>query len=202
MPQTIRFQSSYEEPYPLQVQGESHYRRNLEDVSGYMGNDEGVDEDALLAHLVLEDDSIYDPGNSVRVEIDGKTVGHLSKPTAKAYRKRLADLGLSDVVGECYASIKGGFIRKDGGQADFGVRLDLDLDTFDETLAQSKTDQSPVINVAPEPAATPAAAPPGPVAVQQKKKSPVLRVIMIAALVFLACFCGLLIYGSYLNMIK
>lgn len=128
---TVRFTSSYAEPYPLQVQGESYHRKNIEDVSGYTGEDEGVNADDFIAHLILEDENPYDLGNAVRVDIDGKAVGHLSKPSAKIYRKRLAVLGLSDVVGECYASIKGGFIKRGGEQADFGVRLDLDINTFD-----------------------------------------------------------------------
>jgi hypothetical protein len=132
MTKTIRFESSHAEWYPLQVQGESHYRENLEDVSGYVGEDEGVDADDFIAHLILEDDNIND-SNAVRVEIDGKIVGYLARPAAKKYRARLIDLGLSDVIGECYASIKGGHIKRSTGeQADFGVRLDLDLDSFKE----------------------------------------------------------------------
>lgn len=124
----VRFQSSYIEPYPVQVQGESFYRRDIEDISNYLGEEDGVDADDFIAHLILEDDNIHDPDNAVRVDIDNKTVGHLSKPAAKKYRQRLADLGLSDVIGECFASIKGGFALRTGGAADFGVRLDIDLD--------------------------------------------------------------------------
>ena len=131
MSNVIRFQSSYVEPYPLQVQGESNYENNIEEICGYVDEDEGIDQDDFIARLILEDNNPYDPGNAVRVDIDGKTVGYLAKPAAKAYRKRLEELGLSDVIGECYASIKGGFIKRSTGeQADFGIRLDLNSDDF------------------------------------------------------------------------
>jgi len=154
MSNVIRFESSYIEPYPLQVQGESNYRRNLEDISGYTGEEEGVNADDFIARLILEDDNIYDPGNAVRIEIDGKAVGYLSKPAAKKYRKRVAELGLSDVTGECYASIKGGFIKRSSGeQADIGVRLDLDLDTFNVPSAKQElapADRAPAAPIAGE----------------------------------------------------
>ena len=127
----VKLQSSYAEPYPLQVQGESNYKDNIEEVSNYMGEEEGVDASDFDAHLVLDDSNPYDPNNAVRVDIDGRVVGYLSKSDAKKYRKRLADLGLSNIIGECSASIKGGFIKQSTGeQADFGVRLDLDLSAF------------------------------------------------------------------------
>jgi len=128
----IKIQTSYTEPYPVQVQGESNYKQNIEDAINFLGDDEGVDADDFIAHLILEDDNVYDPGNAVRVEIEGKTVGYLSKPDAKKYRKRLSDLGIANVIGQCYASVKGGFIKRSTGeQADFGIRLDIHIDDFE-----------------------------------------------------------------------
>jgi hypothetical protein len=137
MKKIVRFESSHEEPYPLQVQGESFYRKNIEDVSNYLGEEEGVDADDFIAQLHLEDDNEVDPGNAVRVEIDGKTVGHLAKAAAKKYRKKLTELGLEDVVGECYARIRGGFVMKNNVKADFGVRLDLIIDEMKELKMHS-----------------------------------------------------------------
>lgn len=124
----VKFESSYIEPYPLQVEGESYYFRNIENISGYLEDeeDEGVDADGFTAHLILEGGGSPDV-ISVRVEIEGKTVGHLSPSAAKLYRKKLKELNLQDVIGECDASIRGGFIRSDGGRAQFGVRLDIAL---------------------------------------------------------------------------
>ncbi len=128
--QTIRFESSNIGPYLLQVQGEACYRKNIEDIAGYYNEDEGINDDSFWAHLVLEDENPYDRGNAVRVDIDGKTVGYLSRPYAKQYRSKLKELGLTDVIGECRASIKGGFAKRDGTVADFGVRLDVDINAL------------------------------------------------------------------------
>lgn len=124
----VRFASSYIEPYPLQIVGEQSYRDEIEEVTGYTGELEGINADDFIAQLILDDNNLVDPGNAVAVEINGKTVGYLSKGNAKKYRKRLKEIGLGDVIGECYASIRGGFERRDGGIADFGVRLDLIID--------------------------------------------------------------------------
>jgi len=126
----VRFQSSYEEPYPLQAVGEASYREEIEEVTGYMGEEEGINADDFIAHLILDDRNPVAPGVAVAVDIDGKTVGYLSTPNAKIYRAKLTELGLLDVVGECSASIKGGFTKKDLSIADFGVRLDIDLDNL------------------------------------------------------------------------
>jgi len=155
--QTIKFQTSYIEPYPLQVQGESNYRENIEDVTGYAGEDEGINADDFIANLLLEDDNIHDT-NAVCVQIENKTVGYLPRPAAKTYRKKLAELGLENVVGECFASIKGGFIKRDGSQADFGVRLDIDLEELKvepERIAKPAEPAIPQTNIKTEPITQP-----------------------------------------------
>jgi hypothetical protein len=126
----IQFDSTYENPYPLQVVGEASYRDEIESIFGYVDETEGVDDDYFLARLILEDDNKNDPGNAVRVEIEGRTVGYLSKPNAKLYREQLQKSGLENVIGECHASIKGGFIKRDEELADFGVRLDMDIQSL------------------------------------------------------------------------
>jgi hypothetical protein len=129
MADIVRFQTSSAEPYPLSVSGESNYKHNISDVTGYMDEDDGVDVDDLRAQLILEDDNSYD-ANAVCIKIDDKTVGYLSRFDAKRYRQRLSGMGLTDAIGECWASVRGGFIKKDGSFADFGVRLDIDLDNL------------------------------------------------------------------------
>lgn len=128
MPRIVRFQTSHEEPYPLEVKGESNYKDNLEKVSGYLGEDEGVDSDDFIAYLILDDANPTDLGNAVRIEIDNLPVGYLSKTAARRYREKLIELSIPNVTGACFASIKGGFILKSGEQADFGVRLDIELE--------------------------------------------------------------------------
>jgi len=215
MPNVIRFQSSYAEPYPLQVQGESNYKDNIEAICGYVDDDEGVNADDFIARLVLEDSNRYDPGNAVRIEIDGKTVGYLSKPGAKAYRKRLTAIGLSDVTGECYASIKGGFIKKSTGeQADFGVKLDLNLEDFEVLPAKPQPTAAPI-----PPAVNPSPAKDGgPVFmdVQPHAKSPLrkildwffgpsenrtLRIVLFFFLALGLSFCACIACGTILRFI-
>lgn len=142
----VKFQTSYVEPYPLKVQGESFYKDNIENVSNYLGEDEGVNADDFIAHLILDEKNINDE-NAVRVEIDNKIVGYLSRPAAKLYRKKLKELGLENVIGECFASIRGGYIKRDGTQADFGVRLDLVLEDISLRIETPRTTQpKPPIN--------------------------------------------------------
>lgn len=132
MPQVVRFRSSYQESYPLKVEGESYHRQNIEQVSGYLGEEDGVKIDDLIAQLVLEDTNQSDPGNAVKVEIDGLLVGHLSREVAARYRMKLKQLGIPGATGECYASVRGGYIKRSTGeQADFGVRLDLIIDELE-----------------------------------------------------------------------
>jgi hypothetical protein len=127
----IGLKSSYEEPYPVQIRGESSYKGNLENICGYHG-EESYFADDHKAILYLEDDNQYDPGNAVRVEIDDLVVGYLSRPDAKKYRKRLTEVdGPENAIALCGASIRGGFITKYGEKADYGVRLDFNIGDFD-----------------------------------------------------------------------
>ena len=124
----IGLESTYDDVYPVQVQGESSYRSNIETICGYVDEEEGYSDDSHKAFLYFEDDNQYDPGNAVRVEIDDLTVGYLSKPQAKAYRQKLKEIGAPEnPIAICGASIKGGFRKRSGEVADYGVRLDFDL---------------------------------------------------------------------------
>jgi len=123
--------SSYEEPYPLQIVGESSYRNNIEKICGYFDEEEGYNDDSHVAALYLEDDNPYDPNNAVCVAIDDLTVGYLSKTNATSYRKRLTLLNAPiNAIGICSGSIRGGHLKRSGEVADFGVRLDIDINNF------------------------------------------------------------------------
>ncbi len=151
----IALESSYEEPYPVQVQGESSYKTNLETICGYYDDEEGYDDDSHKAFLFLDDANKFDPGNAVEVQIDDLTVGYLSKPNAKAYRKRLTELAAPEnAIAVCGASIKGGFRKRNSEEiADFGVRLDFELTTFNLVPVRYKDDAP----AAPEPIVKPPA---------------------------------------------
>lgn len=110
--------------YAVEVVGESHYQSALEAIAGGRTADSArVHADAVL---ILEDDNKYDPG-AVRVEISGKTVGHLSREDAPAYRARLAAMGKPAARGMCHARIVGGWDRGEGERGNYGVYLDVEL---------------------------------------------------------------------------
>ena len=106
--------------YRVQVVGESNYQRALERICG--GRTEDGAEKYITAALVLEDANPYDK-NAVRVDIDGSTVGYLSRDAAKAYRNRFRSSGGR---AECPALIRGGWDRGGKDRGHFGVLLDLE----------------------------------------------------------------------------
>lgn len=139
-PVIVRFATTFAEPYPIQIKGESFYRENIKEICGYY-DDEGYFSDDHIACLILENNNLNDE-YAVRIEINNKIVGYLARPAAKIYRIKITELGIPNCIGSCYASIRGGFITKSGAEADFGVRLDLDLDEL--KLAPEKTTQAAV----------------------------------------------------------
>ena len=73
--------------------------------------------------LVLEDNNRYDK-KAVRVDIEGETVGYLSKENARKFRRKFSFKGK---VFECDAIIIGGWDRGGGDTGHYGVRLDLEI---------------------------------------------------------------------------
>jgi hypothetical protein len=104
------------------VVGESHYQQALETLCGGRSQD-GANK-YVSAMLVLEDSNPSDK-RAVRVDINGRTVGYLSKPDARTYRKCLAKDGHGRASAMCRAIIRGGWDRGDGDRGHFGVLLDL-----------------------------------------------------------------------------
>src|SRR3989449_11781405 len=74
--------------FALAIVGESHYQEALEAICGPR-SDEG--EDRLVeARLVLENDNPHD-SMAVRVDIQGLTVGYLTRDHARQYRTPLVN---------------------------------------------------------------------------------------------------------------
>jgi len=107
--------------FDLQVVGESHYQEALETICGPRTR-QGVQQEHT-ALLILEDHNPYDK-KAVRVEIDGKQVGYLSREVAKLYRQQLKAGGMPKANGQCQALIKGGWERGDN-KGSYGVWLDI-----------------------------------------------------------------------------
>ncbi|MBI3836176.1 MAG: hypothetical protein HY287_17790 [Planctomycetes bacterium] len=119
-PQTGSLASSGE--FEIEVVGESHYQQSLERICGGKTRD-GV-EKYVTATLVLEDNNPYDK-LAVRVDIDERTVGYLSRKNAREYRRRLKEVGHPRLICRCPAVIRGGWDRGGDDKGYFGVRLDL-----------------------------------------------------------------------------
>jgi hypothetical protein len=106
--------------FSMKVVGESNYQANLEAICGK--RTEMGENRVVTAMLILEDSNPHDP-NAVRVDIQGKTVGYLSRAAAKKYRKRFPGQNGA----QCAANIRGGWKRKGTGDDTgfYGVWLDL-----------------------------------------------------------------------------
>lgn len=105
--------------FPLPVVGESHYLVAFEAIFGRRTRD-GVCATAD-AQLIPESDNPHDR-NAVRVELEGRHVGYLSRDNAVRYR---ACYGGQVVA--CRALVRGGW-RRGADAGDFGVTLALRLD--------------------------------------------------------------------------
>jgi hypothetical protein len=104
------------------VVGESHYQDALNVICG--GKTERGHHKIVKALLVCEDPNPYD-SHAVRVDIEGKTVGHLSRMNARHFREELIAGGFAGITGVCSAEIVGGWDRGGGDEGHYGVKLDL-----------------------------------------------------------------------------
>lgn len=112
----------------LPVVGESRYQDAIEAICGPRA-EEGEDR-PVEARLVLENDNPYD-SMAVRVDIQGQTVGYLSREHARRYRKQYAA-----TEAYCDARIRGGWDRGEGREGYYGVVLDLDLPIDDSNATR------------------------------------------------------------------
>src|SRR5690606_10952807 len=108
--------------YEFDIVGESQYQGALESICG--GRTEDGAELQTQAVLLLEDSNPHD-NMAVRVDIQGQTVGYLSRKDARSYRKQLKQLGHSNITCSCNAMIVGGWQRSRSDRGHFGVKLDL-----------------------------------------------------------------------------
>ena len=119
------------------VVGVSFYQTALEKICGNK-HEQGV---ALFtqANIVPYNDNPHD-ANAVRVEIDGETVGHLSRKNASIWRSKMISDNLSGAI-KCPAKIV--WDRSAHKEGSYGVWVDLDL-----TLSDSKPEIAQTASVA------------------------------------------------------
>jgi hypothetical protein len=86
--------------YAVPIVGESHRQEALEEICGGQAARKKV-----VASLIREDENPHDT-NAIRVEIDGKKVGYLSREMAKVYRGTMEAAGHADAVGTCNAVVE------------------------------------------------------------------------------------------------
>lgn len=116
--------------YSVDIVGESKYQLALEAICG--GRTDESQERIVVATLIHEDGNPYD-NKAIRVDIEGKTVGYLSRENARQYRKRIKEAGYSGITATCSAMIVGGWDRGGGDKGHFGVKLDLPADDQEHT---------------------------------------------------------------------
>ena len=109
--------------YGFEVVGESHYQPALRKLVGKHGDDSPRLH--VRATLVPDDKNPYDK-QAVRVDVDGKPVGHMSRDDARLFRRRLDGAGLKGMPTRCHAMVMGGFVRDGGERASYGVMLDIE----------------------------------------------------------------------------
>lgn len=108
--------------FDFDIVGESSYQEALKLAAGDHGDrNDGI---ACTALLVPEDQNPYD-NKAVRVDINNRTVGYLSRENARSYRRRLAGKKIGMAVTSCDALIVGGYILGTGERAMYGVKLDI-----------------------------------------------------------------------------
>jgi len=121
--------------YSLDIVGESHYQSSLEKICG--GKTKQGHKKIVQATLIHEDDNPYDD-KAIRVDIEGMTVGYLSKTNARKYRKKLENVGHPWITVSCPAMIVGGWDRGGGNKGFFGVKLDLSKSKEKNDLPESE----------------------------------------------------------------
>ncbi len=111
--------------FSLEVVGESYYQENLEAICG--PRKERGENRVVEVTLILDNNNPYD-NKAVRVEVEGKKVGHLSREVARKYRDAIKQGGHPNAIGKCQAKIKGGWERKNGERGNYGIWLDIPVE--------------------------------------------------------------------------
>lgn len=97
------------------VVGESHYQGALATLAGKPEKFENIKQYAAI----IPDDKNPHDNKAVRIEIDDKTVGYLSRDEARSFRRRLSSKKLTGKITSCDCLIRG------GGKYSFSVVLNI-----------------------------------------------------------------------------
>ncbi|MDO8458528.1 MAG: HIRAN domain-containing protein [Burkholderiaceae bacterium] len=109
--------------FEFDVVGESYYQSNLKQIAGDHGKQSA--EVTTIATLMPDNDNKFDK-NAVRILVAGRTVGYLTREDAPRFRRRLSSCKLgSTALTTCDALVVGGFAKKNGDTASYGLQLDI-----------------------------------------------------------------------------
>jgi hypothetical protein len=107
--------------YHCEIVGESFYQPAIKRLAGT--DNEHVNEKEFKAFIVPDNDNRHDD-RAVRIDIEGMTVGHLSREDARSFRRRLKSKNLTDQITLCKALIVGGD-GWNGNPSFYGVCLNI-----------------------------------------------------------------------------
>jgi hypothetical protein len=112
--------------FDLEVVGEANYMENFEAICG--PRTPKGESRLIEAHLIREPDNPFDK-NAVRVEVQNKLVGYLSRDNAKDLNVIYTGLKLPpDTIIAVNGQIRGGWKRSNGDEGNYGVWLDFPAD--------------------------------------------------------------------------
>ena len=101
------------------VYGTRYYQAALKELAGEHGNKRA--DVQVTAHLIPDPKNEHDD-KAIRVDVNGKTVGHLSRDDARSFRRRLGAKKIGPITTTCNARVWGGFDRNNEPH-DYGVDL-------------------------------------------------------------------------------
>ncbi len=119
---TVNFDTD-SEGMDVDVVGESFNQDNLERIAGPKTPD-GPTRSSFEAALVLYRSNPHDP-EAIRVEINGLTVGHLSREDARTVRAATGGTGQEGSIEGVLAKVTGGWARSRSDTGTYGVVLTL-----------------------------------------------------------------------------
>lgn len=117
-----------------EVVGESFYQKHLKRICG--GYSKEGNRKQVVAELHYENYNKYDD-KAIRVDIDGCTIGYLSRANARKYRRKIEKIGHEGVIISCNAVIVGGKNLGLLNKTNFGVWLDLSINKLDKIVKLS-----------------------------------------------------------------
>jgi hypothetical protein len=108
--------------FGLEIIGEERFQAAFEAICGPRVP-HGINR-FVTARLILDDKNGHDK-TAVRIEIQRKLVGYLSRETAIRYRRGLQRNGTPRAIGQCQAVIRGGWLSSDGRKGPYQLFLDI-----------------------------------------------------------------------------